>query len=89
MTDDHNPSIEHEPHIDPSPKRPDPSEAKAERILSKRPDDTEKLAQTGQSVFDEPNIHSAADHETIQQLREAKIDREKVNKEVYIDLDSI
>jgi hypothetical protein len=29
------------------------------------------------------------DDETIQQLREAKIDREKGNKEAYIDLDSI
>ena len=29
------------------------------------------------------------DDETVQQLREAKMDREKGNKEAYIDLDSI
>ena len=67
MSDENDPSIAHEPHGDPGPKRPDPSVAKAKRILDKRPTDSEELARTGQSVFDEPNIHSAGDHEIIRQ----------------------
>jgi len=67
MSADNDQSIDREPHLDRGVMRPDPSEAKAERTLDKRRTDPEELARTGQSVFDEPNIHHADDHEIIQQ----------------------
>jgi hypothetical protein len=67
MSNDTDPSIEHEPPYDPRAKRIDPSEDRADRILAKHPPDPQELARTGQSVFDEPDIHHANDHEMVQQ----------------------
>lgn len=55
-------SVFDEPHLTPDPKRPDPSEKKAEKIQR---DSQEELASSGQGVHDEPAIFPDSDAETI------------------------
>jgi hypothetical protein len=60
-------SVFREPHLQAGAKRGDPSEAQAERVLSRRPDGPDAHASGGHSVYDEPDIFPGRSPEVIGQ----------------------
>ena len=66
---DHDPSLEHEPHLRGGPAAPDPSEEAADRILDPQQKSPDSCAEDSakHSVFDEPNIFPGRKTEVIAQ----------------------
>lgn len=60
-------SVFEEPHRQPGPKRPDPSEAKADKTLGEQAGDKDAIYATGQGVYDEPDIFPGRQAEVIWQ----------------------
>lgn len=66
---DHDPSIEHEPHLNHGPAAPDPSERAVDRILNSQHQDSGSLSEDAakHSVFEEPDIFPGREAEVITQ----------------------